>query len=431
MASICNDGGGLKRILVVCPDGKRRPIRLGKMTMKQAEAFNLHVERLVVAPYSELPTDTAKWLADLDDKMHARLAAVGLAKPRRFSTMTLGPFIDAYIADRTDAKPRTIINLKQARKDAVEFFKPDRALRDISEGEADEFWRYLLRRGLGTNTAKRICGRMKQFFRAAIRKRLVQANPFADIKSHVQGNPQRDFFITREMAEKAINACPDAEWKLIFALSRFGGLRCPSEHLALRWGDVDWEHNRITVHSPKTEHHEGKESRQLPIFPELRPYLLEVFEQAEEGSEYVITRYRDANVNLRTQLQRIISKAGLEAWPKLFHNLRATRQTELAETYPMHVVCAWIGNSAAIAQEHYLQVTDDHFAKAIKDPSQSGDEKAAHNQAQSAAVTAGMSKELPKPQKKNRPVLPSDSEQSRYLHISPLPPRGVEPLSAG
>src|SRR6266436_5723940 len=110
MASISDDGGGLKRILIVCSDGKRRPIRLGKMTMKQAGAFKLHVERLVVAPYSELPTDTAKWLADLDDKMHARLAGVGLAKPRRFSTMTLGPFIDAYIADRTDAKPRTIIN---------------------------------------------------------------------------------------------------------------------------------------------------------------------------------------------------------------------------------------------------------------------------------------------------------------------------------
>lgn len=77
MASICDDGGGLKGILVVCSDGKRRPIRLGKMTVKQAEAFKLHVQRLVVAPYSELPTDTAKWLADLDDKVHARLAAAG------------------------------------------------------------------------------------------------------------------------------------------------------------------------------------------------------------------------------------------------------------------------------------------------------------------------------------------------------------------
>jgi hypothetical protein len=34
------------------------------------------------------------------------------------------------------------------------------------------------------------------------------------------------------------------------------------------------------------------------------------------------------------------------------------RETELAESFPMHVVCEWIGNSAAIAAKHYLQVTD-------------------------------------------------------------------------
>ena len=35
----------------------------------------------------------------------------------------------------------------------------------------------------------------------------------------------------------------------------------------------------------------------------------------------------------------------------------------------MHVVCAWIGNSEAVAREHYLQVTDAHFeAGAAKEP---------------------------------------------------------------
>ena len=83
----------------------------------------------------------------------------------------------------------------------------------------------------------------------------------------VRANPSRFYFITREEAQKVLDACPDAQWRLLFALSRFGGLRCPSEHLGLRWGDVDWERNRITVHSPKTEHHEGGESRQIPDLP--------------------------------------------------------------------------------------------------------------------------------------------------------------------
>jgi hypothetical protein len=36
----------------------------------------------------------------------------------------------------------------------------------------------------------------------------------------------------------------------------------------------------------------------------------------------VITRYRDHNANLRTQLLRTIERAEVPAWPKLFQNLR-------------------------------------------------------------------------------------------------------------
>src|SRR5581483_8650202 len=104
-------------------------------------------------------------------------------------------------------------------------------------------------------------------------------NPFADPDAKVpsQVNPAKQFFVTAEMAQRVLDTCPDAEWRLLFALSRYGGLRCPSEHLALTWQDVDWERGRFLVHSPKTEHHEGKGERWVPIFPELKPYLEAVF----------------------------------------------------------------------------------------------------------------------------------------------------------
>ena len=91
---------------------------------------------------------------------------------------------------------------------------------------------------------------------------------------------------------------------------------------------------------------------------------------AEHGEEFCVTRYRDKATNLRNQLNRIISRAGLVAWPKLWQNLRSTRETELANDFPMHVVTKWIGNSVAVAQKHYLQVTDDHFTKAMQKPMQ-------------------------------------------------------------
>lgn len=118
--------------------------------------------------------------------------------------------------------------------------------------------------------------------------------------------------------------------------SRYGGLRCPSEHLGLTWGDVDWENNRITIRSPKTEHHAGGSSRAIPLFPELRPFLEAAFDQAEPGTEEIITRYRDRNANLRTQLLRIIELAGVKPWPKLFHNLRAiARRCQKGTQHPL------------------------------------------------------------------------------------------------
>ncbi len=72
---------------------------------------------------------------------------------------------------------------------------------------------------------------------------LLKRNPFAGLKSAVGSNRERDFFVTRDMATKVLEACPDSQWRVLFALSRFAGLRCPSETLALQWADVREETN--------------------------------------------------------------------------------------------------------------------------------------------------------------------------------------------
>ena len=350
------------------PRSERTTVALGTMTEAQALVAKEHVEALVEAIRGDSPPDpsTAKWVRQLDDHFHAKLAAARLVVPRVKpgegpTVPTLASFLDRYIASRTDVKPATAIVYGHTRRCLIDFLGATRPLDRITIGEAEDFRRWLADdQKLADNTVRRRCGIAKQYFRAAIRRRLIAENPFGDMAScSIRENREREFFITREAAGKVLEACPDYEWRLLFAMSRYGGMRCPSEHLTLRWNDVDWERSRITVRSPKTEHHEGKDCRVVPIFPELRPYLEAAWEQADEGSTYVITRYRGGDVNLRTQLEKIIRRAGLKPWPKLWHNLRATRETELAETYPLHVVCAWIGNSQLIARKHYLQVTDE------------------------------------------------------------------------
>jgi len=234
-------------------------------------------------------------------------------------------------------------------------------------GNADAFRVYLkTEEGLAENTVRPRMGIAKQFLRAAKRKKIIRENPFDGQSTFVRENPKRFHFVTREETQAVLDALPDASWRLAFALARYGGLRCASEVAALKWADVNWEKMRFTVHAAKTEHHADGGDRVVPIFPELYPYLRDAFEAAADGAVFCCPQYENANQMYRKMVVQAVKQAGLVPWPKLFQNCRSTRETELAEECPVHVVCAWIGNSPKVAARHYLQVTEDHFAQAVQ-----------------------------------------------------------------
>jgi len=370
MASVSTAANGRRVIQFVAGDGLRKSVRLGKISKRAADSVRVYVEDLVNASITKTPcaSDTARWLSEIDDVLHARLAAVGLVTARASASgVQLGPFLQGYVEARADTKPATRLVYGHTKRCLIGFLGASKQLRDITPGDADDFRLWLINHEkLAPNTVRRRCGIARQFMRAAVRKGLVKSNPFDGLAVTVQGNPSRMRFVTREEIDRVIEACPDAQWRLIVALARYGGLRAPSEIVALRWQDVDWERGRIRITSVKTAHHEGRGERLIPMFPELVPHLREVFELAEPGSERVITRYRRQYQNIGMQFGRIVRKAGLTPWPKLFQNLRATRQTELQEDFPIQAVCAWMGNSRPVAIGHYLQVTDEHFSRAVR-----------------------------------------------------------------
>jgi integrase len=432
VASISRGPNGRRTIQFTGPDGRRKTLRLGKCSQRAAESVKAKVEALVAADLARVAVDneTARWLGEVGAELHGKLVAVGLVKARLEPAPVLKDFLDAFIAGRTDFKPNTVRNCRTEANALVAYFGPDRRLRDIVPGDVDDFIVWLKAQGLANATLGRRLKRCKQFFRAALRKKMIAENPFADVKPPAQTNEARKFFVTADATEKLLAACPDAQWRLIVALSRFGGLRCPSETMALTWGDVDWERGRVRVRSPKTEHLTGGASREIPLFPELRPFLEAAFDDAEPGTVHVVTRYRDADQNLRTQLLRIIRRAGLTAWPKPFHNLRVTRETELAEVYPTHVVCKWIGNTERIAAKQYLQVTDGHFERATEGAAKS-DARALQNPTLPTADRKGQQS----PETTKAPVSQGFCQplSSKVLCCQDLgvPPRGVEPLSSG
>ncbi|MFT3784737.1 MAG: site-specific integrase [Tepidisphaeraceae bacterium] len=368
MASVITDGK-TRAIQFIASDGRRPIVRLGKCDQRTAEGVKRHVENLLISRENAMPLhpDTVAWLRSIGEKLYDRLAASGLCDPRlhRRGVFTLKKMLDAYIERRKkDMKPWSVKMLQQARNKLLAFFGDDRVVETITAADAHDFRRTLAADGASVAYVAKVTLLSRQFFGDAVGRELIPKNPFVGIKVGSQKNPERQRFIPREVIDRVIDHAGAIEWKLLIALARYGGLRIPTEAIALKWTDINWDAGKITVPSPKTERHPGKAYRTIPLFPELKGLLMEAFEQAPEGAVYVLPRFRNPAQNFRTQFTKLLTHLGIDPWPRLFQNLRSTRQTELAENWPSHVVCAWMGNTERIALGHYLQTTEDHFRKA-------------------------------------------------------------------
>lgn len=351
MASLTQESSGSWRI-EFRRDGKRHFLRIGPMPRKAAEHIRGRVESLhshAVTGIAYTP-ELSAWVAEVGDDLANRLHRAGLL-PKRDTreSFTVRQWIERYIDGKPDAAANSVKNYKQAAKKLYAHFGPDRTIQSVTSDGAEQ-WAAAMRKAHAPAFAARLVKFARQFFKKAPLPR----NPFADIKPGSMANASRLRFVTRAEIDRVLDACPDGRWRLIVGLARYGGLRCPSEIRTLVWGDFDWGRGRFLVRSPKT-----KQDRWVPLFPELRPHVDAEWAVAPEGAVRVVTFD-----NLRTHFVRIVERAGLTPWTRLFQNLRASRETELMNEYPLHVVTAWIGHTAAVAAKHYLSVTEDHFAAA-------------------------------------------------------------------
>ncbi len=77
----------------------------------------------------------------------------------------------------------------------------------------------------------------------------------------------------------------------------------------------------------------------------------------------------------------------------------------------------WIGNTEAIASKHYLQVTEDHFAKAVQNP------------VQQAAVLPRTGSQAELAAHEKTPVLQGFAAGCEVVQSGRVEDRGLEPLT--
>ncbi len=388
MASLTKDKNGTSRIQFVDGAGERRAVRLGKVPAKVAETVLRRIEALAahaIAGTAHEP-DLSAWLASVPPVLYRRLVRVGLAAPRpedeAAGIVTLDQLCAAF-TERAAVKASTAASYAQTLDSLRAFYGPTRPLTEITTASAD-LWRKAIatategegkRRKARTTADNRLAPATvakrvhvaKGVFGKAVSWGWLERNPFAGLRAGSQANPARAAYVSPETLESILEACSGLEWRLVFALPRLAGLRCPSEVGGLQWSDVDFANGRLTVRSPKTEHHGGGHAvRLVPIVPRLREILADARDAAEDGAQFVVPMAGRPGANLRTTAEKIIARASVEAWPRLFQNLRASCETDWVQTFPAHVAAKWLGHSPTIAAQHYLMLRDSHFRDAIE-----------------------------------------------------------------
>lgn len=337
-------------------------------TKRTAEKMKEVVEVLIRNRKNHIPLldkHTERWINDADENLKGKLAAAGLIELLEIHTCE--ELWDSFLKWKMKrVSDSTLGTYYAAQRRFYGFFKKNEYIDKLTTERFEKFQEFL-----GESLAEAsVAGTFKQIhalFKWAIKKKWLNNHPLTGIPKLNFTNAEKDILVPAQVYTRLLEYCPCQQWRVILALARYGGMR-PGEILILRWDDINWADDFITVKSPKTKRHEGKDKRFPPIFPEVYEELSTLFHQGEnEGQEYVISRYKgNAKFNVGTEFHRITKKAGYPKIERPFDNMRMTRSNEVREKFGEFCEMMWIGHSRQVAKKHYYKVLPKEIKNAAK-----------------------------------------------------------------
>jgi integrase len=344
-----------------CESGYRKSIYLGgrRFSQKTAERLKEVIELLIhYRDNNVLILDklTQAWLETSSPIIREKLAKVGLIElPKQH---TCGELWKEFLRQKTDIKPQTFRLYEMTEQKFFAFFSEKDSIHSLNQERMTEWINSIS--GASASIALYVKQTKAVFNWAKDQKKWIKDSPLLGIGGGSFENHANDRIITLQEYRKLLSACPDQEWRLIIALARIGGLRCPSELMPLRWFDFDFERKYFVVRSPKTERYPTGKSRDVPIFPELVPEL-RALQKESAGTEFVINCFTRNGIrpefpDLGYKFGVIAKKVGLGDVPRPFDNMRASRSNELRRNPHIGVKLEsiWLGHSPEVADNHYF-----------------------------------------------------------------------------
>ncbi len=290
----------------------------------------------------------------------------------------LESFTEVYVSARaSELKPGTLELHEQTIRYLVGFLGAARRLDTISRQDARAFKTALANgqlahvnekkkrkkdKNLTTATIDMHVRNARTIFNHAVADDVLLLNPF-DRLAETQPAAREWHYVAPAEFERLFDAASKT-WQILLALARWAGLR-RGEALNLRWHNIDWTNNRMTVVGTDAWDVKDKEARVIPVCPELHELLLEAFEAAEEGQAMIVPLGTVVVQNISRDFDVLCRRANVSRYNKPFHTLRKSCLTDWAARFPMHVVRAWAGHSdISTTATYYLQISEADYIRA-------------------------------------------------------------------
>jgi integrase len=214
------------------------------------------------------------------------------------------------------------------------------------------------RRGMSVSAHNKCVDALKAIFEIAREEGVVYKNPAASLPKRAPRKkrlalPSSEQFqaIVRSVSTTRARRSRDCADMVRFLA--FSGARL-REATALRWSDLDFSRNRLTIAGTKTE----TSDRTVPIFPPLAALIAEM--QARRGAEPAdshILRVKECLGALKSSCRRVGVKA------LTHHDLRHLFATSCIESgVDVPTVSRWLGHSdgGALAMKIYGHLRQEH-----------------------------------------------------------------------
>ena len=209
----------------------------------------------------------------------------------------------------------------------------------------------------------------------------IQVNPASKVpKVQKADRDERPPCLTQEQITQVLEKCNgDIELRNVIETFLETGVRF-EELRNLRWQDVDFQKNIITIKSREEFMTKSRRSRSIPISKQMHDLLKKIPQRSEKlfdlNNIQRVKAKKDNLCNIRKRFDKIKKQLPFLRRGERFHIFRHTAITRWANSgVPLPIVQKWAGHSSVEMTMKYVHPSDEESTKWMQKFSESTDDK--------------------------------------------------------